>query len=44
MIVDETVVEALVVTVVEPLLLQFPFQVPIGLGDENRVWMFPAYR
>jgi len=43
-IVDETVVKTLVVAVVEPLLLEFPLQVPIGLGDENRVRMFPTCR
>ena len=33
----QPVVESLVVAVIEPLLLQFPFQVPVGLGDEQKI-------
>src|SRR5262245_25846096 len=33
----QTVVEPLVVTKVEPLLLQLPFEVPISLGDKEKV-------
>jgi hypothetical protein len=36
-LVQQPVVEAFVVAVVEPLLLQGPFEVPVGLGDEQEV-------
>src|SRR5262249_55090813 len=35
----QAVVQPLVVTVVESLLLQVPLQVPIGLGDKEHVRM-----
>src|SRR6201990_622460 len=35
----EAIVEALVVAVVEALLLQRPFEIPIGLGQEREVGM-----
>src|SRR2546427_121687 len=31
------VIESLVVTEVEPLLLKLPFEIPISLGDEEKV-------
>src|SRR5262245_9717399 len=33
----QTVVEPLVVTKVEPLLFQLPFEVPVSLGDKEKV-------
>ena len=38
-LVDEPVVEALVVAVVEALLLERPLEVPVRLGDEDEVGM-----
>jgi hypothetical protein len=35
--VDEPVVEALVVAVMESLLLKFPLKPPVGLGDEDEM-------
>ena len=39
----KAIVEALVVAVVEALLLQFPFEVPIGLGQEREAAMGVAH-
>jgi hypothetical protein len=33
----QAVIEPLVVTVIKALLLQFPFQIPVGLGDEEEI-------
>src|SRR5215475_13621199 len=35
----QTVIQSLVVAVIETLLLQFPLQIPIGFGDEEDVRM-----
>ena len=35
----QTVVQPLVVTEIEALLLEFPFKVPIGLRDEEEIRM-----
>src|SRR5262245_25006302 len=37
--IHQTVIQPFVITEVEPLLLEFPFQVPIGLGDEEEIGM-----
>src|SRR5271169_5183966 len=36
----QAIIEPLVIAEVEPLLLQFPLQVPVSLGNEEKVWMF----
>ena len=40
---SQSVVQALVVGVVEALLLQRPFHVPVDLGHEQEVRMFPSH-
>src|SRR5262249_36597421 len=38
-VIHQAVIQPLVVTEVEPLLLKFPFQVPVRLGDEEEIGM-----
>ena len=35
----QPVIQAFVVAVVKALLLEFPFQVPVGFGDEENAWL-----
>ena len=40
----QPVVQPLIVSVIEPLLLEVPLNVPIHLGDEKKLRMRPNWR